>query len=326
MNICSTSNQGCIERINEKLSQFLIILIPLSFFVGHSLRGWGLKHKWTAYPVLFSIMFASSYGLKIKNFLEVKNYKKSFLVSLFAQLFILPITSIIVTSLFYKSRFNFTYGHYALALAPSAISTIIWSRISNGNIPLATTLVGAHAIIVPYFTPIALKILTGKTLKFSAQKLFLDLFVTVFAPTVLAILTYNPKVEVKTKSVFGVWSKIGLLYMIILNTAIAFDVVPINLTLLKVFLVTGILIMLAFFVGYLIGKILKLDEPSKITITYYMGMKNNGAGFVIIFAGFPHEAIFPLAAAMMWQQPLASIINALKGKNEKGSINSCNRR
>lgn len=309
-----------INKINNKLSRSLIILIPLSFVLGYLLRPLGLKFKWTAYPVLFSIMFASSYGLRLKNFLEIAKFKKTFFFALMTQLVVLPVISIIVTEVFYPGGSNFIYGHYSLALAPSAISTIIWSRISGGNIPLSTILVGAHALIVPYYTPIALKVMTGKLVRFSASKLLFDLLITVFVPTSLAIITYNPKIEVKTKDVFGIWSKIGLLYMIVLNTAIAFDVVAINLTIIKVFIVTGIQILLSFLVGYMMGKILKLDDASKLTLTYYTGMKNNGAGFVIIFAGFPYEAIFPLASAMMWQQPLASIINTIKNRRQDGSI------
>ncbi len=309
-----------IDKFNNFLSRSLIVLIPVSFVIGYLLKPIGLKFKWTAYPMLFSIMYTSSYGLRMKNFVEITKFKKPFFFALMTQLVVLPVISVIVTEIFYPRGFSFTYGHYALSLAPSAISTIIWSRISGGNIPLSTILVGAHALIVPYYTPIALKIMTGKLVRFSASKLLFDLLITVFIPTSLAIITYNPKMELKTESLFGIWSKIGLLYMIVLNTAIAFDVVAINLTIIKVFIVTGIQILLSFLVGYMIGKILKLDDASKLTLTYYTGMKNNGAGFVIIFAGFPYEAIFPLASAMMWQQPLASVINTIKNRRPYDSV------
>lgn len=304
-----------LDRIDEKLSKSLIVLIPISFVAGYFLKPWGPRFKDSAYLMLFSIMFASSYGLRFKSLLKVKDNRGIIIIGLFTQFIILPIISVAIVKIFYSgNNLNYSYGHYCLALAPSAISTIIWSRISKGNLPLATVLVSTQALLTPYVTPLILKAITGKMIAFNAIKILLDLVITVFTPTILAMATYSKKLEERTKRLFGIWSKLGMLYMITLNTSIAFNKILISSSLVEIFLFTGLQVSLSYLTGLLIGKILHLDTESKITVTYYMGMKNNGAGFIVVLAGFPYESLFPLASAMMWQQPIASVINLIWGK------------
>ncbi len=300
-----------IRKIDESLASYLICLIPLSFPVGYLLRHWLPRYDWTATPVLFAIMFCSTFGLRLESFIHPKEHLKPLTVGLILQFSALPLIALGVTSLFYSSHPLWKVGHLCVATSPAAISTIIWSRITGGNVALAVMAVGAHVLFIPVAAPLILKIAIGKSVQVPLLPLAEKLFIAVLLPTILAVILYELRPSEKVKPSMGVVAKVGMLYMIILNTSVAALNTPLSIKVLFVLGIMALQVSLFYATGALAGRLLSISSESRITLTYYLGMKNNGAALVMALAGFPPQATLPVALAIACQQPMASVIDRL---------------
>ena len=303
--------ESWLNSANEALSSALIVLIPLSFVAGYFSRSFMPSLKWTAPHMLFTIMFTSVWTLTFKDFAQVKNYGRIFLFGMTGQFVLLPLVAFAIASLFYGVGADYGVGHLCVAASPAAISTIIWSSITGGDIVLAIVLVGIHVLAIPFFAPFMLRLFLGKSVHFSLMALFVKLMWSVFIPTVLAVVLYEffPKRELKPA--FAIWAKLGMLYMIVLNTSVAFSSVPLTLSTFKVFFSVGLQVVLSYVMGALVGFLTGANRKQRITLSYFMGMKNNGAALVMALSGFSLGATLPVALTIMWQQPMASVFDRI---------------
>ncbi|GEM_PF-1541648 len=298
-----------IRRADDYLSSALIYLIPLSFPVGYLARHSMPAYAWTATPVLFAIMFCSTFGLTIQAFLHPREHLRPLSLGITLQIIALPLIALAVTHIFYSNHPLWMVGHLSVAASPAAISTIIWSRISGGEVALGVLAVGAHVLLIPVAAPLILKLTVGKSVHVPLLPLAEKLFIAVLLPTVLAVIAFRLYPTERVKPAMGVVAKVGMLYMIVLNTSVAALYTPLNLKILMVMGVMAIQVSLFYTTGYLAGWFLKLPPRSRITLTYFLGMKNNGAALVIALAGFPPQATLPVALAIACQQPIASFID-----------------
>ncbi len=300
-----------IRRADAFLSSALIYLIPLSFPAGYLARHFMPHYTWTATPVLFAIMFSSTFGLTLQAFLHPREHLKPLSVGLVLQLTALPLIALAVTHIFYSHHPLWRVGHLCVAASPAAISTIIWSRISGGDVALGVLAVGFHVLLIPLAAPLILKFTVGKSVHVPLAPLAEKLFIAVLLPTILAVVVYRYFPSERVKPAMGVVAKVGMLYMIVLNTSVAALHTPLNLQVLMVMGVMAIQVSLFYATGNLAGWLLGLKPESRITLTYYLGMKNNGAALVMALAGFPPQATLPVALAIACQQPMASVIDRL---------------
>ncbi len=298
-----------IEKTDEILGKNLIFLIPSGFMVGYISKDFMPHLKWSATYMLFTIMFASAYGLRWKDFFSVGEKKNLILAGIVGQILILPLIAYFIATTFYPTGSPWTVGHLCVAASPAAISTIIWSRISGGDVALGIVLVGLNVIMIPFLAPIILKVFIGKTAHVPLFALFIKLLFSVFLPTIAAIYLYENWKTESVKPLFSAWAKIGMLYMIVLNTSVAFSSVPLSFEMIKLFGIMLIQVICFYLTGIIVGKILAIPEKAQITFSYFMGMKNNGAALVMALSGFSLKATLPVALAIMCQQPLASFID-----------------
>ncbi|NPA15216.1 MAG: hypothetical protein GXO44_01555 [Deferribacteres bacterium] len=298
-----------IEKADETLGKNLIFLIPACFVIGYLTKSFMPQLKWSATYVLFTIMFASTYGLRWADFFSLGERKNLIITGIMGQIFLLPLIAHIISITFYSPDSPWRVGHLCVAASPAAISTIIWSRISKGDVALGVVLVGLHVILVPFLAPVILKIFVGKSAHVPLFALFIKLFLSVFVPTIAAVVLYERHKTETPKPFFSAWAKLGMLYMIVLNTSVAFSAVPLSLHMLKLLGIMAIQVSCFYLTGICVGRLLKTPEKAQITFSYFMGMKNNGAALVMALSGFPLKATLPVALAIMCQQPLASFID-----------------
>ncbi len=314
------------SRINDLLSSYLVVLIPLSFVVGYLSKGFMPHLKWTAAHMLFTIMFTSTWGLRWGDFTKVKEYLRPYLLGIGGQLVVIPLVAYLISMLMFGEKSVWFYGQMCVAASPAAISAIIWTSISGGNVALAVLLVGTHVLMVPFVAPVMLKLFVGKTVQVPLAKLFLNLMWAVFIPTILSVSLYQRSGRDDVKPAFSAWAKFGMLYMIVLNTSVAFASVPISFRFVSVFAAMALQVAASYASGIAMGLLTGADRGTRIALSYFMGMKNNGAGLVMALSSFPMASTLPVALTIMCQQPAASILDRLWRRNEKAADRAHNGR
>ncbi len=300
-----------MSALNSFLSRWLIVLIPLSFVAGYAAKGWMPHLKWTAPHMLFTIMFASTWGLRWRDFARIGRYRKVYPLGMIGQFLVIPAVAYAIAHTMFGITSDYGVGQLCVAASPAAISTIIWSSITGGDVALGVLLVGTHVLTVPFVAPLMLKLLIGKAVHVPIKALFVKLMWSVFIPTILAVSIYEKRPNDRIKPGLSAWAKLGMLYMIVLNTSVALSSVPFNTELLKVLAAMGIQVATSYAAGFLLGIITSSPRDVRITLSYFLGMKNNGAALVMALSGFSPAATLPAAVTIMWQQPLASIFDRL---------------
>lgn len=251
-------------------------------------------------------------------FLHPKGQLNPLMAGLSLQLVALPLIALAVTALFYQQHPQWRVGHLCVAASPAAISTIIWSRISDGDVALGILAVGLHVLLIPLVAPLILKFTVGRSVHVPLIPLAERLFIAVFLPTLLSLLAYELYPREEIKPTMGVIAKIGMLYMIVLNTSVAALHTPLSGQVLFVMGIMAIQVCLFYLTGTLAGYLLKIPSSSRITLTYYIGMKNNGAALVMALSGFSPQSTLPVALAIACQQPMASVIDRLWRRRQDG--------
>jgi BASS family bile acid:Na+ symporter len=299
-----------IEEFDKRFSSLLIFLIPLAFVVGYMCKGFLPPYKGSATPALFMIMFCSTFGLRFSDFIELGENGPPIVLGIMLQLLALPLIAYAVAHTFYSTteEAQLIIGHLCVSTAPAAISTIIWSRITGGNIALAVMVVGIHVLLVPFTAPLTLKLLVGGG-HVPMLALSIRLFIAVLLPTLTAVSLYRHLNPERVKPLFASIAKLGMLYMIVLNTSVAASTTPISWEVARVMGIMAIQVSLFYSVGFLAGKLCRFSPQSRLTLTYFLGMKNNGAALVMALAGFSAKSSLPVAIAIACQQPIASVID-----------------
>lgn len=308
-----------IEEFDKRFSSVLIFLIPLAFVVGYLCKGFLPPYKGSATPALFVIMFCSTFGLRFSDFLELGENGPPILVGIALQLLVLPLIAYGVAHHFYSPsrEAEFIIGHLCVSTAPAAISTIIWSRITGGNIALAVMVVGIHVLLVPFTAPLTLKLLVGGG-HVPMLALSIRLFVAVLLPTVISVSLYRYLDANRVKPLFASIAKLGMLYMIVLNTSVAASTTPLSWQVARVMGIMAVQVSAFYAVGFLAGRVCRFSPQSRLTLTYFLGMKNNGAALVMALAGFAAKSSLPVAIAIACQQPIASVIDRVWRHQHQG--------
>ena len=95
--------------------------------------------------------------------------------------------------------------------------------------------------------------------------------------------------------------------IIFLNAAFISTYIVWSHLILEILFVTGLVVAIAYFLGYVAGKAVRADRATTLTIIYSTGMRNIATGLVIATSYFPHETAIPIALAMLFQQPFAAL-------------------
>ena len=142
------------------------------------------------------IMFSLGLGLSINDFTRVFFKPRDFLIGLFFQIIVLPITAIIIV-LFWPLSPELAVGVMILAAAPGGVTSNVLTSYARGNIALSISLTAINSILcvitVPVILIISLSILGYGSLN-EGQSLFsvaIQMFLIVTIPVILGVLLSN---------------------------------------------------------------------------------------------------------------------------------------
>lgn len=157
-----------------------------------------------------------------------------------------------------------------------------------------------------------LKILVGSVVRMDTGGMMENLAIMVAIPALIAMSLYQAthgRVAKTIKPVLAPFAKLALLLIILINaTGCAPFLRHITPTLVLVMLSTLLLSVLAFFLSYRVGRLLRLEFPMAETVTLTGGMRNNSAGAVLAMRYFPRDVLFPAAFSPLFQQLTTSIV------------------
>jgi predicted Na+-dependent transporter len=222
----------------------------------------------------------------------------------------IPAVAWIVGLLFFPDDHMVRIGFLISAAVPVGITSLIWTHIVKGNIPVSLVVVSMDTIIAPLLLPLFILFVVGVAVNIDYLTMIFDLLVMITLPSVIGMLLHDFS-EGKTKSfaegIGGILSRLAFFGIIFLNSCFVAPFIVWSPLILKILLVTCLIVALGYFIGYAAGKAVRADRATIIAIIYSTGMRNIATGLVIATGYFSHEAAIPIALSMLFQQPFAAL-------------------
>lgn len=260
---------------------------------------------------LFAYMtFATALGTSFKEFLKICRNPQIPLYILAIVHFITPVLAWVAGQLFFPENRYIQMGYLISAAIPVGVTSVIWTSIVRGNVPVSLVTITLDTIIAPVFLPLFILFVIGVAVSINYSMMVVELFIMITLPSIAGMLLHDAT-KGKTKAFAsgsgGILSKIGFFAIIFLNSAFVTPTIVWNLFILKILLVTCLLVGSGYMVGYLASRLIHAGHDITLAVIYNTGMRNIATGLVIATSYFPPEVAIPITLSMLFQQPFAAL-------------------
>ena len=234
---------------------------------------------------LIFIMFSLGVGLNTNDFSNISKHPKAFLVGIFIQMIVLPITAFAISIIFNLSN-EIAVGMMILACCPGGVTSNIITKLSNGNTALSISLTAIVSLVTVITLPLIVNFSMDYFMGTSAPEIdILSLGLTMFLITTVPVsfgVFLNSKYSSHLNAFKPLSNKISsVLFVVIVFGALSseWNTFIENLSILAPSIFTLIFIMLA--IGYYIPKLLDIDNKKAKTIAIESSIQNATVGITI---------------------------------------------
>lgn len=226
-------------------------------------------------PLLQIIMFGMGTAMSLQDFAGVVKMPKAVGIGLILQLTIMPVVGF---SIAYSFNFppEIAAGIILVGCSPSGLASNVMAYIAKSNLALSVTLTATATLLAPFTTPFLMQVFAGEYIPIDSWAMMLSITKIVILP-IIAGLTFNYFLHGKMSwldnampyvSMFG----IGLIITVI--TAAGHEqLLEIGLLLVAASLIHNIL---GYLLGYNVCRLFGMDEKSRRSIAFEVGMQNTG--------------------------------------------------
>ena len=281
-----------LKKITAFVSRYMAIIVilvaALALFVPSSVSF--LKTSYVN-PLLGIVMFGMGLTLKPHDFKVVFSRPKDVIIGCVSQFTIMPLLAFLLTKLF-NLPVELAVGVILVGTCPGGTSSNVMTYLAKGDVALSVGMTSVSTILAPFLTPLLTYVFAGQTVDVNMVEMFMSIVKVVIIPIVLGGLI--------NKFFSHITQKIVKILPLISVTAIVAIVAAVVSANAAKIMTSGLLIVLVvilhnccgYGLGYVIGKVLKLDMSKCKAIAIEVGMQNSGLATSL--AG-THFAQYPLA-------------------------------
>lgn len=265
------------------------------------------------------IMFGMGLTLSLNDFKGIIKAPKSVIIGVIAQYTIMPLLAFGLATAFQLPP-EVAVGVILVGCCPGGTASNVMTFLARGNTALSVTITAFSTILAPILTPALTLLFASKWLPVSAGDMFLSIVQIILIPIVLGLivrLIFQKQVEKSVKAL-PLISVIGIV-------AVAAAVVSVNTdeiatTGLLIFSVVMLHNILGLLIGFLLGKLFRLEFNDQKAISIEVGMQNSGLGSALALAHFAPIAAVPSAIFSVWHNISGPLIATWWGKksNDEG--------
>lgn len=296
--------------LNRRLEQFMFLLVLSGMVLGWRLPGLAVWKPAVSY--LFGLMtFVTALNTSWRQILGVVRLPGPVLRIIGLLHGFMPLAALALGRLVLGPSSPFAVGLVLAAVVPSGVTSVIWTGLARGEVPLALTAVTIDSMLSPFLVPLSAWLFLGHAVQFDAKGLFVGLLLMIVLPTAAAISLRDltgGRLGEALAPVNGPLAKVLLILVVAINVAAARGLAAGQWTILVPLLGTlFVQVLLGYLAGFAGAKMLGYEAPKAAAVTFCAGMRNISAGIVIAMHYFSPQATVSVVLAMLFQQPLASV-------------------
>lgn len=312
-----------MKKLCHYISKYMAVLVLvgalLSLAFPSVLRPIPVK---TINYLLGVVMFGMGLTLNLNDFKIVFSRPKDMIIGCLAQFTIMPLLAWGLTKVFQLDE-ALALGIVLVGCCPGGTASNVITYLAKGDLALSVGMTGVSTLLSPLLTPLLTWVLAGKNINVDVVGMLLSILWVVFLPIAfgLVIKAIWPKFTEKAMVYLPAFSSVAIAFTVsIIISANASKLLAGGLVIVIVVILHNLL-GLGF--GYLIGRLLGLEEPQKRAISIEVGMQNSGlasALATIHFAAYPMATI-PGAIFGVWHNISGAVVAWLYTKKDNNQQN-----
>ncbi|MBH0113552.1 bile acid:sodium symporter family protein [Novosphingobium sp. YJ-S2-02] len=200
-------------------------------------------------------------------------------------------------------------GLILVACCPGGTASNVISYLARANVALSVTMTLVSTLAAIVLTPVLTGALGGVWIEIDRVSLFREMVTVVLLPVVAGV-ALNRFVPGVTRRLTAISPLVSVLFVVLIVSAIVARSKPLIADHAGVLLAAvATLHALGFGLGYLLGKLLRLEEAAARTISIEVGMQNSGLGASLASSpSFARQFALPAQAALA---PVPAAISAV---------------
>jgi BASS family bile acid:Na+ symporter len=292
----------------------VLLVAAISIIVPKSLTWIG---TWVINPMLGIIMFGMGLTLSAKDFRVILRRPKDILIGCLTQFTVMPLLAWGLTWAF-KLPEELAIGVILVGCCPGGTASNVITYLAKGDLALSVGMTAASTLIAPLLTPILVWQLAGTMVDVDTIGMLLSIVCVVILPIIGGLLCqrFIPRMTHRVTPYLPAFSSIAIALTV--GIVVSHNAERLLTAGWIVVLVVMIHNLLGLGIGYMVGRVLRLQQPKCVALSIEVGMQNSGLATslaVLHFAAFPLATI-PGAVFSVWHNisgAIAARVYARKG-------------
>lgn len=300
-----------LQRMNKQLEKIMPLITPTGVVLGVLLSAY-LKDFSFLIPWIFAFMtFAGSLSSNFKSLKEALVHPFPIFIAMLILHVFMPIWAWGIGHVAFNGDMYTITGLVLAMVIPTGVTSFIWVSIYKGNLPMTLSIILIDTLLSPLIVPLTLELFIGQKVELDTIAIMKGLLSMIVIPSVLGMFLNEitkGKIEDQLGTKLAPFSKISLGFVVMLNGAIVAPYLRhIDLKLVSITLLVLFMALTGYLFSFLIGRLIKSDRDTVVSLTFTGGMRNISAGAVIAVSYFPAAVAVPVVVGMLFQQVLASV-------------------
>jgi len=255
------------------------------------------------------IMFGMGLTLKFDDFKVVFSRPRDVIVGCLAQFTVMPLLAWVLARIF-KLDDALTVGVILVGCCPGGTASNVITYLAKGDLALSVGMTGVSTLLAPLLTPLLVLLLAGQSVDVDVVAMFLSILWVVILPIVAGLIVKRlwPSQTEKATAYLPALSSVTICFIVlIIIAANAHKLLTGGLIIILVVMLHNVC---GLALGYLIGRILKLESAKRKAISIEVGMQNSGLASSLAtlhFAAYPMATI-PGALFSVWHNISGAIV------------------
>lgn len=269
-------------------------------------------------PLLGVVMFGMGLTLKAEDFKVVFSRPKDVIIGCLAQFTIMPATAWILAKLLGLNE-ELTIGMILVGCCPGGTASNVIAYLAKGDLALSVGMTAVSTILAPILTPLLTWLYAGTFVNVNVTNMFLSILWVVIIPIIagFTIRHWFSKFADEAVAYLPAFSSIAIaLIVAIVVTANSAKILSGGIPIIIAVILHNIC---GLSLGYLLGRILKLEHAKRVAISIEVGMQNSGLASSLAathFAAFPMATI-PGALFSVWHNISGAIMARIYARKAK---------
>jgi BASS family bile acid:Na+ symporter len=243
------------------------------------------------------IMIGMGITLSFEDFRRVTRSARPVMIGIAAQFAVMPLLGWALASVFALET-QLAVGLILVACCPGGTASNVVSYIARADVALSVLMTMCSTFAAVIMTPLLTRWLAGAYVPVDAWSLFFNTLQVVVLPVTLGMLLnrYTPRLVQAVMPVAPLVSVIVI--ALICASIIGANAGTIRDSALPLLSAVALLHLGGFTLGYVMARLLKLEERVCRTISIEVGMQNSGLGAVLARSSFAQMALAPVPSAI----------------------------